>query len=131
MKKNVKFVAKIVGIIFAVVAVGTYSLYQARNLIRGPVLSFVTPENGGREHSSLVEIRGRAENISYITLNDRQIFVDENGNFKEKLLLSDGYNIMKLRAQDKFGRDKTEIIQLVYKDTSGVKTTLNTTAKIQ
>ena len=92
-----------------------YALFQARNLIRGPMISIENPQNGSTLVESLISIEGHAENISYISLNDRQIFIDEAGAFKEKLLLSYGYNIMTIKAKDKFGRETQETLELVYK----------------
>ena len=40
----------------------------------------------------------------HITLNGRQIFTDKNGNFKEALVLENGYTVATLRAEDRYGR---------------------------
>ena len=83
--------------------------------MHGPIITIHTPENGSTLTESLVTIKGVAENISHISLNDRSIFIDEEGRFQEKLLLSYGYNIMTIKAEDKFGRKTEEILELVYK----------------
>ena len=56
-----------------------------------------------------------AKNIKDISLNDRKIFIDEQGNFKEQLLLSYGYNVFKIKANDKFGRSVEKIVEIIYK----------------
>jgi hypothetical protein len=58
---------------------------------------------------------GEAKNVSYLSLNGRQIFTDESGTFSEKLLLPYGYTIMTLKARDRFGRSRTYTLELVYK----------------
>ena len=93
-----------------------YALFQTRNLIHGPEITIHSPKNGETLANPLVAVEGTARNISFISLNDRQIFIDENGKFKESLLLSFGYNIMTVRAQDKFGRERKEILELMYKN---------------
>lgn len=100
--------------IFAIVIFG-YALFQARNIISGPVIKIQTPENGISLNYSLVNIEGTAKNISHISFNDRQIFTDEDGEFSEKLLLSYGYNIITIKARDRFGRETKEILELIYK----------------
>ncbi|OGD66997.1 hypothetical protein A2442_02585 [Candidatus Campbellbacteria bacterium RIFOXYC2_FULL_35_25] len=103
------------GIVAAVVIVVlSYAFYQTRNIIKGGVITIDYPTSGMTLKESLVEIRGTIKNASYITMNGRQIFVDEEGNFKEKLLLSEGYNITEIEIQDRFERIKKEVLELIY-----------------
>lgn len=93
-----------------------YSFYQSRNLLIGPVITVSEPKNGATVPEQLVKIAGIAKNINKITLDDRPIYVDEVGVFTEKLLLSDGYNIIKISAWDKFSKKTEKTIELVYKE---------------
>lgn len=113
--KNPKTYLKftIIGI-FAIAILG-YAFFQARNIILGPVIKIQNPENGMSLDYSLIEIKGIAKNISLISMNDRQIFTDEQGEFSEKLLLSYGYNIITIKAEDRFGRKTKETLELIYK----------------
>ncbi len=92
-----------------------YAYYQTRNLISGPVIEVSSPQNGQTFTEALVEIVGRAKNAVKITLDDRPIFIDESGNFREKLLLSRGYNIIDLKAEDKFGEKTQKILEVILK----------------
>lgn len=107
--------AKIILIVLFAVGIVAYTFFQTKNIIQGPVITINSPENGSSSATSLVEINGAARNISYINLNGDQIFTDENGVFSEKLLLSYGYNIITMRAQDKFGREVKKTLELIYK----------------
>lgn len=100
--------------IFLLVCILGYTYFQMHNIILGPVITILEPLNGATLSSSYIEVLGTTKNISSINLNDRQIFIDESGAFKEKLLLSPGYNIITLQAKDKFGRETEEILELVY-----------------
>ncbi len=93
-----------------------YSAFQAEKLIRGPVINVYSPQNGSTFSKSLIEVEGLAKNIAYINLNGRKIFTDKNGYFKEKLLLSPGYNIIKLDAQDKFEQYEEKVLEVVLKE---------------
>lgn len=104
-----------IGILSFVFIIILYGLFQARNLIQGPVIQIHTPENGATIEDALVHIKGEAHNISEITLNDRLILVDEMGYFEEQLLLPEGYTIMTLKARDRFGRTTKETLQLVHR----------------
>lgn len=91
-----------------------YGLFQARNIISGPDIVLTTPQDGENVTNPLVAVTGSTTNINFISLNDRQIFVDKAGSFSEKLLVPPGYTIIKLEARDKFGRTTRKLIQLNY-----------------
>jgi len=93
-----------------------YSIFQAQKLIRGPIIDVYTPENGVTYNQTLIEVTGRAQNIAYLNLDDRPIFTDKNGNFSEKLLLSPGYNIIKLDARDKFKNYTEKRLEVILKE---------------
>ncbi|OHA93066.1 MAG: hypothetical protein A2W51_02365 [Candidatus Zambryskibacteria bacterium RIFCSPHIGHO2_02_39_10] len=101
--------------ILGMVIVG-YSIFQAWKLISGPIIDIYTPQNGATYSQTLIEIEGRARNISYLNLNDRPIFTNKNGYFKEKLLLSPGYNIIKLDAKDKFKNYTKKRLEIILKE---------------
>ena len=108
----------IIGIsITALVALGlvVYAYLQSREYLRGPVIVIEEPLNGASSTTSLVSLQGHARNVSFLTLNGRQIFTDEKGIFRESLLLEDGYNIMTLEAKDRFGHTVEKRLELVYK----------------
>jgi hypothetical protein len=93
-----------------------YALYQSRNMLKGPVLNVISPVNGARHTTSVVNVSGNAKNISYLTLNGAQIFTDENGNFSRNTILLKGYNTLAIEARDKFGRVVSKNINLIYKN---------------
>lgn len=100
-----------------VLIIAGYGLFQARRLLQGPVITITSPKNGSIiQNNSLLEIKGIAKNIKEISLNDRSIFIDEQGNFKEKLLLFPGYNIIKVEAKDKFGTNETKTLELIFRN---------------
>jgi hypothetical protein len=89
-----------------------YGLFQARNLIQGPIVVVTQPQNGATLPDEMLTVEGYARNIAYIKLNDRQIFVDDRGFFSEKLIAPSGYSIMKIWAEDKFGKTEEQFIHL-------------------
>lgn len=100
--------------IFILTIIG-YSIFQAKKIVSGPQIAISSPISGQTTHTSDINIKGVAKNISFISLNDRPIYIDESGNFQEKLLLYPGYNIIKLQARDKFGASVEKDLELVYK----------------
>jgi len=105
--------ATLTGIFILILVV--YSYTRSLNLIRGPKLVIYSPQSGSATTSPVVHISGNAQNITSITLNDRSIIIDENGNWSEAMLLSPGYNIFSAKVSDKFGRTSEKILELVRK----------------
>ena len=114
MRLTTPFIIKVSTLSLVLVAFGGYGVYQARNMLTGPELVITTPITGTNVTDPLITLAGVAHNISSISLNDRPIFIDQKGAFSEKLLLSAGYTIMKLHAQDKFGRETQQLVELTY-----------------
>lgn len=115
-KGHIKLYLKILLSFLFVSLIFGYAFYQSRNLVAGPVITINEPENGTTTTLQLLKISGVAKNVKKITLNDRVIDIDEAGNFSERLLLSEGYNILKISGWDKFDKKTEKIIELVYKE---------------
>ncbi len=96
------------------VVVSLYGLFQARNLIEGPVITLETPADGSLLTQSLVTIQGTARNATKIALNGKDILPDTNGRFSEELLLSEGYNIITVEAEDQFGKRTQQKLEVMY-----------------
>lgn len=96
-----------------ILAIVGYTIFEARYLILGPTIRITEPVKLITEVSSPTTIAGNAKNLVRISLNDRPIFVDESGNFNEKLLLQEGYTIMRITAEDRFGRKTSTLLHFV------------------
>jgi hypothetical protein len=112
--KTKKYILWII-VTFLVLLIVGYTLYEVQKVVFGPKIIVLSPINGSLVSSSTTEISGTTKNIKDLSLNDRKIFTDEQGNFKEEVLLSYGYNIFVLKASDKFGRSTEQKIELVFK----------------
>jgi hypothetical protein len=112
--ENGKLIIKTLVICVFVLLIAGYGIFQAQKIIKGPQIAIQFPINGQTVTESDIDIEGIAKNISAITLNDRTIYIDESGNFSEKLMLYPGYNIIKLQAEDKFGATVEKKLELVY-----------------
>lgn len=94
-----------------------YAVFQARFLIIGPQITLVN-EADIHQNERRVYVEGIAYNISRLWLNDRQIYTDAEGNFKEALVLENGYTVSALRAEDRYGRTTTVTRSYVYTPSS-------------
>lgn len=100
-----------------------YVLYQARFLIAGPQISVQRLPYAQSER--LITLEGSARNIVHITLNGRQIYTDKDGNFKEALVLENGYTVTTLVAQDRYGRSTSHTETFVFSGTTEDEVAVN------
>lgn len=110
-----KLFLKIGFVAIILIIVSGYGYLKIRNLILGPTITVSEPKNGETFTLSTIEIKGLAKNISSLSLNDLPIFVNDKGDFSEKVVLSPGYNIISLKGADKFGKKTENVLQLVLK----------------
>ncbi|HVU84004.1 MAG TPA: hypothetical protein VHC50_04140, partial [Puia sp.] len=71
--------------------------------------------DGSTVTSQVLNITGNARNAIELTLNGREISIDQAGDFGESLALLPGYNIISIRARDKFGHVDEKNYKLIYK----------------
>jgi len=95
-----------------VVSLCIYIYKQSETYLKGPQLEISSPDSGTSTSVALATIVGNAKNVSFLSMNGTQIFMDESGQFTEKLLLSRGYNIIEVKATDRFGRNISRKLHL-------------------
>ncbi|MBP9771829.1 MAG: hypothetical protein KBD16_02820 [Candidatus Pacebacteria bacterium] len=98
----------------AVVLVLGYTAFEARGLVRGPIITIENPLPGTTSTEPLIHIIGKAENISAIMMNGRPIFISEEGRIDEPVALLSGYNEVYFVGTDRFGKQNTLILPLTY-----------------
>ncbi len=113
MLQNGRYIRIGAGIILGVIILG-YGASKSVNLLTGPKIQINSPKNGETMSESLLKIEGVVKNATFISLNDKQIFVDDEGNMRDQILLYEGYNIITIRAKGKFGREKIATREIVY-----------------
>jgi hypothetical protein len=102
-------------LIIATIFLVGYGIFNARNLIMGPIVEIITPTQKEIDiKDDVIKIKGRAQNIVFLSLNERQIFVDTRGFFEEKLLLYPGSNLIEIKARDRFKNETVKEIKVYY-----------------
>ncbi|MFA6269598.1 MAG: hypothetical protein WC657_00070 [Candidatus Paceibacterota bacterium] len=112
------FNIKLFLIIASVLLLVTYGIFNARNLITGPTVEIFSPAENTETTENNIEIKGQAKNTAFLSLNEKPIFVDKEGVFSEKLLLSPGSNIIEIKAKDRFKKELTKTIKIYYKQST-------------
>ena len=112
---QVKLNPKIAVFAIAAVLILGYAYSRTADLLRVPRIIIIEPVNGSTITSSPTYIKGYVEHSVILMLNGRTIFSNKKGEFEERILLAPGYNILEVRAEDKFGRIATTKIEVVKK----------------
>ena len=118
MMRN-RVAAVIVRIFLVLIIVGVvlgYAYSKSQDYVNGPQVVILTPKDGATVKDRLVPIYGTTQNITELTLNGRKIYINENNEFEESLLLFPGYNRISVRAKDRFDKSTEEYVTIVYDD---------------
>ncbi len=115
-RDGVKKIIKIGTFMIVTSIVIVYIYFSFRDYASGPEIFVSEPVNGSLMSTSTVTIKGRAQHIQNITLNNKPLLIDKDGNFSETLLLFPGYNVSVISANDKFKRTTEYKMELVYQD---------------
>ena len=100
----------IIAVFFIIIA--GYAYFEARGILYGPRIE--VPEGVTQVNEQFITLRGRADRIAILHMNGRPGSVTEDGTFEEPYLLSPGLNRVVFDAEDKYGRKRQEVIQVVY-----------------
>lgn len=103
---------KPVVVVAAVLVVLLYGLFEARRIIEGPQITISVPANGSATSTTGVTIAGNAQNISFLTINDKPSFTDTQGNFSETLSIPPGFAVLTVAATDRFGRRTSKAVAI-------------------
>jgi hypothetical protein len=103
MNTNVKKIIKITGFSIFFILILIYAFFTSKDLIFGVKIKNVNLTDGATVTENVIKLTGNARNAISLILDGREISVDEKGNFNETIALLPGYNIINIKAQDKFG----------------------------
>ncbi len=112
--QDVKRILKISALSILFIFIIVYSFFNARGLIFGVRIKNVNLERKV-DDNNVVKITGNAKNAKNISLNGRNISIDQTGKFDETIILLPGYNIIDILATDKFGYKDEKNYQLIGK----------------
>tara|TARA_B100000745_G_scaffold288625_1_gene226174 strand:+ start:185 stop:550 length:366 start_codon:yes stop_codon:yes gene_type:complete len=100
---TLRFVLKTTIAIGLITLFAVYVLYQGRFVLAGPVIRLYN-EPASTTYENNVQISGNVRNAAAIKLNGGDIVTTKDGDFKEKVWLQNGYNIITISANDRYGR---------------------------
>lgn len=114
-KKFIVFpkIVKNVLISLAVLAFFFYLLFYFRNLVLAPNLEIIHPRSDIKIEASSIEIIGKVDPGSDLSINEQAILPDEDGNFSKLVNLKKGMNTILISAKKKYSKENVIIKQVL------------------
>ncbi|QQG45337.1 MAG: helix-turn-helix domain-containing protein [Candidatus Sungiibacteriota bacterium] len=88
---------------------------QLQNFVGIPKLKVEEPGNQALLEVPMVRVRGSTEKEGRLTVNGRELRVDERGNFDETLELAAGLNALEFQTENRFGKVQKEVRYVIVK----------------
>ncbi|HEU0085718.1 MAG TPA: hypothetical protein VFQ59_02045 [Candidatus Paceibacterota bacterium] len=114
MTTDGKKIARIVSLSILLLFILGYGTFRASGLLFGVKIKDINISEGAVIEESIFVIRGNAKNAIEISINGREIWIDQEGNFHEAIAFLPGYNMVNIQAKDKFGNRDEKNYQLIF-----------------
>ncbi len=114
MTTDAKKILQIVSLSVFFLLIVIYAFFGSNEIIFGVQIKNVNITDGAKVEDSIVKLTGNAKNAVKLTLNGREISINEAGDFNETIALLSGYNIINIKAKDKFGYVDETNYKLIY-----------------
>lgn len=102
------------GIILFLLVAG-YLAYQLHFLISPPSLSVLEPVADSVVEDSILKVRGEAEISARLTINGQMVYLNKDGSFQQEVQLSQGLNVIRVEAANRFGKTSLVVRQVMLK----------------
>lgn len=89
--------------------------FRLIKFVSTPNFTLDEPKNGVEFTESVISVRGRAEKESSLTVNGRELKIDGEGRFDEKIELASGAHALEFIVQNRFGKITKETRQIIIK----------------
>ena len=124
MDSDAKKILKIGSLSVLFIFIIIYAFFRSKDLILGVKIKNVNIDGlpparaggaqaGAKVTANVLKITGNAKHATMLSIDDREISIDQNGAFSESLALSPGYNIISIKAKDKFGHSDQKDYKLI------------------
>lgn len=96
--------------ILGVIVVTLYSAYVALPFFQGPQIQIDTP---GHTVHGTIYLSGTTERVSKLSINELEVPITDTGAFAVERAFPAGYTVVVIKASDRFGRSREEILTFV------------------
>ncbi len=103
-------------ILLLVIAVLTFLAYKVGQIFTPPPLKILEPQDGVKTYGSQMRVVGVSQKEAEIIINNKAIFVDNNGYFETPLDLQKGLNLIKISAKKKYSQAREVELRILLMD---------------
>src|SRR3989338_438908 len=96
------------GVLFLVLFLVFFG-FRLTRFVGTPRLVIEEPDNSAAFEGPVIRVKGRTEKESRLTVNGRELKIDEVGNFSEEIELAAGLNSLEFLVQNRFGKESKEV----------------------
>ena len=108
-----KKISSIFFIIF-LIAIVWYFSREITFLTAAPDLEINSPFTDLIVSEESFEVIGKTDPTAFLTINDNKIFIEKDGNFNNLINLVAGVNLIKIKAENRFGKTNEIIRRIIY-----------------
>lgn len=113
---------KIFLLIFGLLSISAFTVFELRKVISGPELTLVCGDEKRIEANctniqsveNIYKLSGKTKNVSGVIIGDRKIYIDVTGYFQEDILLYPGMNLITIKSLDRFGKEVKKEVSIYY-----------------
>lgn len=106
-----KILTLILGLSFVVLTV-VYIIWQIWSINKTPSLQVFSPQNNEIIKNAFLDVSGKTDPGTTVSVNEQNIFVDGSGLFKAQIGLSQGQKEIIVTSQNRFGRSISKTIEI-------------------
>ncbi|MBU0598637.1 helix-turn-helix domain-containing protein, partial [Patescibacteria group bacterium] len=107
-------IIKIILIVFIISACLTYVGFEITEIFSPPELVVLEPDNNLSTTQNSITVSGTTDPEAQLTINGKQTYLDEKGEFIEVINLNEGVNKIIIKSVKKRSKEVTEIRHVLY-----------------
>lgn len=108
-----KRISLIVFVLFLIL-IGLYFWREIGFLTKAPALEVSQPPTDITIKQETFEIIGTTDSSAYLTVNNKEVYIDKQGEFKTEVNLLEGVNTITIQAKNRFDRTNEIIRRIIY-----------------
>ncbi len=98
---------------FVIIILLVFIGWKISDIFRPPSLVISEPSDGYITSTSQIMLRGLSAKEAEITINNKAVFVDNQGKFEAAVDLQKGLNLIKISASKRYSREKDIILRIL------------------
>ena len=100
--------------VLLLILLSAYLSYQFKFLVGPPNVAVDPKEDMVIKQESLT-IRGKTDSGVYLTINGENVYVTSDGNFSKEVQLTNGINVIEVKAVNNFGKS-TKVVRQIFRE---------------